>query len=60
MTTGDRRTDEEREASAGDRWYVPLLVAAAVVVALLVAGVAALEVFATRNGSETTHVGRAG
>jgi hypothetical protein len=58
MTTGDRSTDEEVDRSAADRWYVPLLVAAAVVVALLVAGVAALEVFATRNANETAHVGR--
>jgi hypothetical protein len=35
-------------------WYVPLLIAAAVVVALLMAGVAVLEVFAARLASEAS------
>lgn len=35
-----------------DRWYVPLVIAGGVVIALLVAGVAALEVLAARTTNE--------
>lgn len=43
--------------NSNDRWYVPLMIAGAVVIALLVACVAALEVFAARAASEAAPTG---
>ena len=51
--TRPRSTGEHAEPGTADRWYVPLIVAGAVVIALLLAGVAALEVFAARAGNVT-------
>ncbi|MEX2145587.1 MAG: hypothetical protein WED01_01070 [Candidatus Rokuibacteriota bacterium] len=48
-----RNTAEHAEPDRPDRWYVPLIVAGAVALVLLLAGVAALEVFVTRVGSVT-------
>jgi hypothetical protein len=48
--TRERRT--EGAAARGDRWYLPLVITGGVVMALLVAGVAALEVLAARTANE--------
>ncbi|HUF94025.1 MAG TPA: hypothetical protein VMR23_16735 [Candidatus Limnocylindria bacterium] len=48
-----RSTAEDAEPDRTDRWYVPLIIAGAVVLVLLLASVAALEVFVTRVGSVT-------
>jgi hypothetical protein len=50
--TRDGRTDEAAGPGMNDRWYVPLAIAGGVVIVLLMAGVAALEVFAARAASE--------
>jgi hypothetical protein len=48
--TRQASTGEAAEAGVADRWYVPLLITGGVVIALLVAGVAALGVVASRAG----------
>jgi hypothetical protein len=49
--TREHSTSGPKAVAATDRWYLPLVIAAAVVLALLVAAIAALEVAAARSAS---------